>query len=80
MMRRIKSNYHNLQVLKTARSKLHKAIISYCNKDLLKSISESGLNVLNGNIRLSDCAKRKFKKHKSNLRLLTDKRLPLTSK
>ena len=55
------SNYHTLQVLKNARPKLRNAIISNCNKDILHSINECVLNVLNGNIRLSDCAKRKFK-------------------
>ena len=68
-MRRIKANYHTLQVLKNARSKLRIEIISNCNKDLLHSISECVLNMLNGNIRLSDCAKRKMK-YNSSLRSL----------
>ena len=40
VMKRIKSKYHALQVLKTDGSKLRKAIISNCNRDLLNSISE----------------------------------------
>ena len=79
-MRRIKSNYHALQVLKNASPKLRKAIISNCNKDLLNSISECALNVLNGNIRLSNCAKRKLKKYKSSLRSLADRRFPRSAK
>ena len=75
-MRRIKAN-HALQVPKNARPKLRKAIVSNCNKDLLHSISECVLNVLNSNIRVSDCAKRKLKSFKSSLRSLVDKRLPL---
>ena len=75
----MKSSDHTLQVLKTARPKLGKAIISICNKDLLNSFSECVLNVLNVNIQLSNCDKRKFKKHKSNLRSLIDKRCPLTA-
>ena len=67
-------------MLKNARPKLRKAIISNCTKDLLNNISECVLNVLNGNIQLSNCAKRKLKKRKSNLRSLVDKRLPLTAK
>ena len=67
-------------MFKIARPKLLKAIISNCNKDVLNSISECILNVLNGNIRLSDCAKRKLKKHKSNLRSVADKRLHVTAK
>ncbi len=57
-MRRIKANYNMLQVLKNAKPKLRNDIISNFNNDLLHSINECVLNVLNGNIRLSDCAKR----------------------
>ena len=53
LMRRIKANYHTLQVLKNARPKLRNAIISNFNKDVLNTISECVLNELNGNIRLS---------------------------
>ncbi len=79
-MRRIKANYYALQVLKNASPKLRKAIFSNCNKDLLHSICECVLNVLNGNIRVSDCAKRKLKKFKASLCSLVDKRVPLVSK
>ena len=79
-MRRIKANYHELHVLKNARPKLRKAIVSNCNKDLLNSICECVLNVLNGNIRISDCTKRKLRKFRTSLRSLVDKRLPLVCK
>ena len=79
-MRRIKANYHALQVLKNARPRLRKANFPNCNKDLLHSISECVLNVLNGNIRVSNCAKRKLKRFKSSLRLLVEKNLPLVSR
>ena len=79
-MRRIKANYYALQVLKEAMPKLRKAIVSNCNKDLLNSICECALNVLNGNIRISDCTKRKLRKFRTSLRSLVDKRLPLVSK
>ena len=79
-MRRTKANYNTLHVLKNARPKLRKAIISNCNKDLLHSISECVLNVLNCNIHSSDCAKRKLTIHKAYLRSLVDGRLPLASK
>ena len=79
-MRRIKANYHTLQVLENARPKLCKAIVSNCNKDLLHSISECVLNVLNGNIHVSDCAKRILEKYNCSLRSLVDRRLPLASR
>ena len=78
-MRRIKVNYYALQVLKNARHKLRKAIVSNCNKELLNSICECVVNVLNGNIRISDCTKRKLRKFQTSLRSLVDERLPLVS-
>ena len=79
-MRRIKANYHTLLVLKNAKPKLSNAIISNCNKDLLHSISVCVFNVLNGNIRLSYCAKYKLKKYMSCLRSLVDRRLARSAK
>ncbi len=79
-MRRIKANYHTLQVLRNAKPKQSNAIIFNCNKDLLHSISECVLNVLNGSTSLSDCLKPKLKKYKSSLRLLVDRRLTRSAK
>jgi len=59
MMKCIKANYHNLHVLKNAKPKLRRAIISEVGKELIKSINKCVLNVLNGNIPLSTCLKRK---------------------
>jgi hypothetical protein len=79
-MKRIKSNYHALNVLKSAQPKLRKAIISNCNRELLNCISECILNVLNGNLKVSDCAKQKLKKHKSVHRKVADKRVTSSAK
>jgi hypothetical protein len=72
------SNYHALELLKTARHKLPETIISNCNTDLLKRISECILKVLNGNIVLTECGKRKLRKYKNLLRSLANKRVSLT--
>ena len=79
-MKRIKSNYHILQVLRTACLKLPKVIILNCGKKLVNCISEINLNVLNGNLKLSDCNKRKLRKYKALLRKLADKRVPSSAK
>jgi hypothetical protein len=79
-MKRTKENYHTLHVLKQARTKLLKAIISNCDRDLVNCISECVLNVLNGNIALTGCEKRKLSKHRLALRKLVDKQLPITDK
>ena len=67
-MKRIKSNYHALHVLKTADPKLRKAILKNANSELILSIVECALNVLNGNCKISECTKRKLGKHKKVLR------------
>ena len=64
-------------MFKTATPKLHKAIVSNCDKELVNSICECVLNVLNGNVRLSDCVARKLRKHRAVLRKVADKRVPL---
>jgi len=67
-MKRVKSNYHALQVLRTAEPKLRKAILSNCNKELVNSINECIPNVLNGNVKLTGCYTRKLRKHKPHFR------------
>jgi len=79
-MKRVKTNYHTLQVLKTADPKLRKAVISNCNKELLNCISECVLNVLNGNIKLPYCVTRKLQKRKAAFRKVSDRRVPLSKK
>ena len=79
-MKRLRSNYHALHVLKGAAPKLRKAIILNGGKQLVNSICECVLNVLNGNVKLSECVKRKLRKHKNVLRKVVDKRVPLSGK
>ena len=79
-MKRVKSYYHALHVLKTAELKLRKAIILNCKRELVNSVSACVLNVLNGNIKLTRCNTRKHRKHKAALRKVADKRVPLSTK
>ena len=79
-MKRVKSNYHTLYVLKKTHPKLRKAIISNCNKEFVNSISECILNVLKGNVKLLGCSTRKLRKYKAAVRKVADKRVPLSSK
>ena len=79
-MKRVKSNYHALHVLQTTEPRLRKAIVSNSKKDLVNSINESVLIVLNGNIKFTICSNRKLRKHKVALRKVADKRVLLSSK
>ena len=65
---------------KNAKPKLRRAIISDGGKELINSINECVLNVLNGNIPMSTLRKRKLKKHKLALRRLADKRMRHSAK
>ena len=76
----MKSNYHALHVLNTAEPRLHKALITNCNKELVNCISECMLNMLNGNLKLSDCNTRKLQKHKSELRKVADRHVSPSGK
>ena len=79
-MKRVKTNYHTLQVLKSADPKLRKAIISKCNKELVNCISECVLIVLNSNIKLTGCVTRKLQIRKAALRKISDRHVPLSKK
>jgi len=78
-MKRVKSNYHTLHVTKTAKPTLRKAIIFKCKKELMNSISDCILNVLNGNVKLTGCNTRKLRKYKVTRRKVADKRVPLST-
>ena len=79
-MRRIKSNYHKIHTLKDAQPKLLKAVISNCDKDVVNCVSESALNILHGNVKLSDCTRRKLRKYRRQLRSVVDSCVPLVRK
>jgi len=79
-MKRIRSNYHALQVLKTADPKLRKAILANCKGELVKTLSECSLNLLRGNVKPTPCQKRILRKYRVHLRKLADKRVSLNSK
>lgn len=63
---------HLLQVLKQAKSKLHKAIINNCDDRFIQTLSEILHNVLNGNVNLDLPTKKKLKRYKSRLFKLHD--------
>jgi hypothetical protein len=77
VMKQIKSNFHALHLLKTAKPKLRKGITSKSKSYIVKRIAEC---ILFGNVTLTECGKRKLRKHKTVLRTIAYKRLPLTCK
>jgi hypothetical protein len=79
-MKNIKSNYSAFELLKTSKPKLRNEIIAKCGPGLLRCLSECALNVLEGNVKLSKCAKRKLRKYKGQLRKVADKRVSKAKK
>jgi len=79
-MRSKKSKFHKLHNLKDAQPKLRKAIIYNCDKDLVNCVSECALNLLHGNVKLPDCARRNLRKYRRQLRTVVDRRVPLARK
>ena|SRR5215469_12920445 len=79
-MKRIKSNYSALELLKKAKPKLRKAILLNCGSDLLKCVGECALNVLRGTVKLTKCSKRKLRKHRGLLRKIADRGVSINKK
>lgn len=62
------------------KSKSCSATLKKCSKNTIKSLCECVLNLLKGNIPLTQYQKRKLKPHKRSLRKLADKSIPLYKK
>lgn len=63
-----------LKWLSEARPRTSKAILKVIDKDVLNAISECSLNVLKGNIPLTQAQKRRLAKHKEVLRALAGRK------
>jgi hypothetical protein len=79
MSEQIKRNFDSLKILSCCPKKMRNSIIRSAPKDLIDSICECILNLLNGNVVLKDIDKQKLDKHKSSLRKLL-KRISLKEK
>jgi hypothetical protein len=67
-------------VLKNAKLKFRKTILSNCNNELINTISEYVLNVLRGNVKLKDSQKRRLQKFRVQLRSAAGRRVALATK
>ena len=79
-MDRVKRNLHFLQFLCKANPKFCRCILKAANNDLIRCLCECIINVLKGNLKLTDKQKQKLKIHKKCLRQLGDKKLSLQRK
>lgn len=68
---RLKKSQHLLQVLHTAKPALRKAILTTADKELIMSLCEFCINILNGNIVVERDVREKLRKFKSLMRKLS---------
>lgn len=80
MSLRIKRNAVLLKALYDASPQKRKDIIAHCSPDFLQALCEIALNLLKGNIPLSNCQYAKLKRQKKIIRLLADKKTSLKRK
>lgn len=69
-----------LAALLHLKPKQQKQIVSAADKDTILSICECALNILHGNVELSDSQKKKLQKYRQHLRSLSSKRGGITKK
>ena len=79
-MQRLERNLDYLKVLCRCNSKQCKALLAGADSDLIKCLCECTSNVIKGNIPVTSGQKKKLSKHKTHLRLLSDKKVPLAKK
>lgn len=69
-MKRLKTNHHMLHVLKKSKPKLRQILLKNCNSEVIKTICEIAINILNGNHKVSKHTFKHLNKNKKILRCL----------
>ena len=80
MSHRLKKNANILMLMKNASKKTNNDIIKKADKELVNTLCECSLNVLNGNIKLTPTQKKRLHRHCATLRCLVDKKTSLNKK
>lgn len=79
-MKRLKEHKHILHVLKNCNPIIRKTILKYASPELIKTLCEISMNILNGNAKISSSYKKRLENYKTPLRKLISPRLGLKSK
>jgi hypothetical protein len=79
-MTRLGRNADVLSYLLRIQPKTRKLLLKDAPKDLVDTLCECVLNVLNGNVRVSDAQRRQLARYKKDLRTLVDRRPKLVEK
>lgn len=79
-MASVKKHLPLLQLIRVAKPKLRKSILSNCDLELIQTIDECIFNTLNGNIQLTESEKKNLKKFKCVLRKVLNAKGGLNNK
>lgn len=76
MARLMKRNLPLLRLLTNVPARRRKQILQHAPRELVQALSEGALNVLHGNVPLTKKTYARLKRHKKQLHLLADRRVP----
>ena len=79
-MDRLKRNASTIKLLYGANPSLRKAVVEKSKDDLIRCLCDVSFNILKGTALISRQHKKRLTKHKSSLRKLIDRKLPLKKK
>lgn len=79
-MKRLKVNKHILHVLKNCNTCVRKSILKNANPELIRTLCEISLNLVNGNMKVSKNCRARLKKYKKKLRELASSKGKVSSK
>ena len=80
MSRRITQQSPFLKLLYDCKPRLRKALIQHAERDQIDALSQITLNILRGNVSVSDAHKKKLKRYKEVIRSLASRRVSLARK
>jgi outer membrane lipopolysaccharide assembly protein LptE/RlpB len=80
MSKRLQNNQPFLHLLSRSSAKRRKALVKQATKDELAALFEICFNILRGNVPLNSYMKKKLKRERKTLRVLSDKKLSLQAK
>ena len=79
-MDRLKRNASTIKLLCGTNPSLRKAVVEKSKDDLIRCLCDISFNILKGTAPISQQHKKRLAKHKSSLRKLIDRKLPLKKK
>lgn len=77
---KLKRNYNLLKLLHDAEPEQQRRMLQYMDKELIDTLCECSLNILKGNVTLSDYRKKQLRKYKNLLRNLINRKISWQNK